>query len=100
MRAQALGRKNYVISAFCVHNTRQLLRLPKEFYQCYAHIKCAWKGYLPIQTSCIRVSRFDAEVYRRWIEDVLHPEFLDSREPAARVVDPGMIVKEIADGRV
>ena len=99
LRAQALGRKSYVISAFCIHNTRQLLRLPKEFYQCYAHIKRVWKDVLPIQTSCIRVSRFDAEVYRRRVEDLCRPKFLDSRQPAARVMDPGQIVNELEYGK-
>lgn len=99
LRAQAMGRKSYAISAFCVHNTQQLLRLPQEFYACYAHIKRMWRDSLPIQTSCIRVSRFDAEVYRRRAADLCRPQFLDSRQPAARVMDPGLIVKELEYGR-
>jgi hypothetical protein len=65
MRAEESGRKNYAISAFCVHNTQPGLILPEEFYECYRHVKRNWKHRLPIQTTCIRVTRFDAAMYRK-----------------------------------
>jgi Glycosyltransferase like family len=94
MRASTQGLNCYALPCFCVHNTRQLLRLPKEFYDCYTHVKRVWKDRLPIQTSCIRISRFNIEVIRRKLEDFCHPAFLDKRTAASRVPDPTQILKE------
>jgi hypothetical protein len=85
----------YAMSAFCVHNTAQILRLPEEFYDCYAHVKRVWRNCLPIQTTCIRISRFNSEVYRRKLEDFCQTAFLDSRCPAPRVIDPSEILKQL-----
>jgi hypothetical protein len=57
MAAATRGMKSYAIPAFCVHNTQQMLVLPKEFYDCYRYFQRKWKKFLPIQTSCIRVTR-------------------------------------------
>ncbi len=65
LRAAAMGMKSYAISAFCLHNTHQSLVLPKEFYECCRHVKHVWKDYLPIQTTCIRITRFNVPLYRR-----------------------------------
>jgi Glycosyltransferase like family len=95
MQAASRGRGCYAISAFCIHNTRQLLNLPEQFYNCYAHVKRVWKDRLPIQTSCIRISLFDTEVYRRRLEDFCRAAFLHSRQPADRVMDPSRILKQL-----
>ena len=95
MQAASRGLTCYVISAFCIHNTRQLLKLPEQFYNCYAHVKRVWKDRLPIQTSCIRISRFDSEVYRRRLEDFCRQAFPDNRQPAERVLDPSQILKQL-----
>jgi hypothetical protein len=94
MRASVRSLNCYAMSSFCIHNTRQILKLPEEFYECYAHMKQIWKDYLPIQTSCIRISRFDEEVLRRKVEDLLRFSFLDHRTAALRVEDP----REILNG--
>jgi hypothetical protein len=65
LRAASKGMKSYAVSAFCIHNTHQTLVLPKEFYECCRHIKRVWKNYLPIQTTCLRVTRFNFPEYRR-----------------------------------
>jgi glycosyltransferase involved in cell wall biosynthesis len=65
LRAAAMGMKSYAISAFCVHNTHQPLVLPREFYECCKHIKKVWKAYLPIQTTCVRITRFNSLIYKR-----------------------------------
>jgi hypothetical protein len=95
MRAAEQGRQCYAISAFCVHNTRQLLTLPDEFYACYSHIKRSWRRRLPIQTSCIRISRFDSEVYVRKLEEVYRNRFPRARKAASRCTDPQRILEEL-----
>ena len=65
LRAMASGRRAYAISAFCIHNTHQSLVLPKDFYKGCAHIKKVWRHHLPIQTTCIRLTRSNLPVYLR-----------------------------------
>ena len=67
MAAQDAGRRNYAISAFCVHNTQPSLVLGEDFYECYWHVQQKWKKYLPIQTTCVRITRSNTAMYRRKI---------------------------------
>ncbi len=88
MSAKEIEMTSYVIPAFCIHNTNQILSLPKEFYECYRHVKKRWKKYLPIYTPCIRISRFDGDLHmrrlRRLYARLLHKE----SAPIYRVEDP------------
>jgi hypothetical protein len=95
MRAARQGMKSYAISAFCIHNTAQTFRMVKEFYCCYSHIRRIWRDNLPIQTSCIRVSKYNVEMYRRRLEEACrHLLQLDtSAEP--RVNDPSRILQKM-----
>jgi Glycosyltransferase like family len=65
LSAAKQGMTSYAISAFCIHNTQQNLVLPREFYECYRQLKRIWKESLPIQTTCIRVSKSDLPMYVR-----------------------------------
>jgi hypothetical protein len=95
MRAARQGMKSYAISAFCIHNTAQTFRMVKEFYCCYSYIRRIWRDNLPIQTSCIRVSKYNVEMYRRRLKEACrHLLRLDtSAEP--RVNDPSRILQEM-----
>jgi hypothetical protein len=88
MSAKDKGLVSYAMPAFCVHNTNQLVHLPKEFYNCYRHIKSRWSKYLPIYTSCIRISRFDSELRIRRIRESSKIFLRKSIIPAYRVEDP------------
>lgn len=63
MLAKRAGMVNYAIDAFCIHNSNQVRRFPKEFYQCYHYVKNKYKPFLPIQTSCIRITRHNGQCY-------------------------------------
>jgi hypothetical protein len=65
LSAARRGMTGYAISAFCIHNTQQNLVLPREFYECYRELKRIWIDHLPIQTTCIRISRSDLPMYMR-----------------------------------
>lgn len=69
LRAAQSGKASYAIPAFCIHNTQQILALPKEFYECCAHVRKTWKRALPIQTTCIRLTRFSFPVMKRRFYD-------------------------------
>jgi hypothetical protein len=84
MAAAKQGRNSYVIPAFCVHNTQMNVSLPEEFYSCYKHIKKTWRQYLPIQTTCVRVTASDYPMYRRRIGEAYHQYITGRVVTAAR----------------
>jgi hypothetical protein len=69
MAAASRGMSSYAISAFCIHNSQLNLILPKEFYESYRYFKRKWRQALPIQTTCVRITRFDIDMYRRRIKE-------------------------------
>lgn len=95
MRAAELEMKSYAMSAFCIHNTAQILRLPEEFYRGYFHIRRVWKDRLPIETTCIRISRSNAQVYRRKLEEFYLSRLRRKGSPVPRLTDPRLILKEL-----
>jgi hypothetical protein len=98
LRAAKTGLKTYAIPAFCIHNTNQYLVLPKEFYECCRHIKRRWKDQLPIQTTCVRITRFNRFIYSRRLQEaylryVCHKGFI-----APRVKDVSQLLQQAAAG--
>lgn len=83
---------SYAIPAFCVHNTNQLLSLPREFYDCYQYIKRKWKKFLPIYASCVTISLFNEELYRRRIRELGEKALGIRRVPKLRVNDPRTVL--------
>jgi hypothetical protein len=87
LSARKQGLQCYAISAFTVHNTSLPSSLPREFYECYAHVKRAWEEYLPITTPCIRVTRWNGDMYRRQLSSWYRKRF--KRVPSqCRLEDP------------
>lgn len=70
MAAAKREMKSYAISAYCIHNTQLNLVLPKEFYECCRHVERVWRTYLPIQTSCVRLTRSNLPLYKRRLQEV------------------------------
>jgi len=93
MTAAKDSRKNYAISALCIHNSQQNLILPPEFYECYRHVKRRWAEFMPIRSTCVRISRFDTDVYsRRFREAIL--SIRNKRVGAQRVRDGRSVLQE------
>lgn len=93
LRAEQLGKKSYAIPAFCIHNSNQGFVLPKEFYDCYWHVRRTWKAQLPVQASCIRITKWNTAMYRRR----LHEIYFHYRRPVReglRAHDVGQLVQE------
>jgi hypothetical protein len=95
MTAAKRGMKSYAISALCIHNSQQNLVLPKEFYESYAFTKRNWKGFLPIRTTCIKVTRFDWELYARKLHDLSQRYIKRKEVGATRVKDARVLFRQI-----
>jgi len=95
MAAEEAGRKNYAISAFCVHNTNPSLTLGSDFYECYRHVKRRWKERLPIQTTCVRITRYDRYMYRRRLGE-MYVRFINRKDfGARRAVNVQQLLREV-----
>lgn len=92
LTAAEAGRRCYAISAFCVHNSRQYFEYPPDFYESYQYMKKKWKQWLPIQTSCICVSRYDWDLKKRAIRRALFKATGRPLGRGSRLEDPRSIV--------
>ena len=92
LRAEAAGRNNYVIPAFCVHNTNYGLILAPEFYECCRHVREVWKNALPIQTPCIRITKSNAPIYRRRLHELYLKHLRGKGLEAKRTEDVGELI--------
>ncbi len=93
LAAASKGKKCYAISAFCIHNARWYHSYPEAFYRCYRHIKNSWREYLPIQTSCIRISRFNKDYYKRRLRQAYRLLVGQDVDRGERARDPQDIMK-------
>lgn len=94
MSARDKGMINFAFQGFCVHNTNQLLVLPKEFYDCYHYVKRKWSKFLPIYASCLTISRYDKELFIKKLREVLGKIFKKRKMPLLRVDDPRAVLGE------
>jgi len=88
MAARHRGMANYAFQGYFVHNTDQLLTLPREFYQCYRYVRRKWAAYLPIYTACITITRLNGECYRKRVSDAAQQMLGLLGRPERRVEDP------------
>jgi len=95
LRAASMKMKSYVIDAFCIHNTNQNLILAKEFYECCRHIKRQWRDSLPIQTTCIRITRFNVPLYARRLKEAYLYFIRRKKVGATRVKDVMRLLQDI-----
>ena len=99
LRAAERGMKNYAISAFCIHNTYQNFRLPVEFYECCGHIRKVWKKSLPIQTTCISITRSNLPVYLRRLRQAYVKHIRRKEHEVTRADDVKRVFEEVS-GRI
>lgn len=92
LTARSVNLPSYVIPTFCIHNTRQLLHLPMDYFRCYRYVKRKWAQYLPIHTSCIKISRFDGHALFKRFEATVN-KMLGRRQSASpRIDDPRTVL--------
>jgi hypothetical protein len=97
MSAKEKGMACYAIPAFCIHNTTQIIDLPKEFYSCYRYVKKKWSKYLPIYTSCIKISRFNKELYVRQMKKMYRKLLGKGSVGKCRAEDPMSMLAQYKD---
>jgi len=99
LRAAAQGMKSYAISAFCVHNTYQNFNLTSEFYESCEYIRKTWKHSLPIQTTCISITRSNLPVYFRRLRQAYVKHIRRKEHEVTRADDVKQVFEEVS-GRI
>lgn len=94
LRAASRGMYNYAISAFCIHNTRQVFVLPREYYTCCRHIISTWRDYLPVETTCVRLTRSNLPMYGRRVREAYLRYIRKGLVGAERRTDVAKLVDE------
>jgi len=97
LRAAEQGMKSYAISAFCLHNTYQNYNLPSEFYECCEHIRKVWRKSLPVQTTCITISRSNIPVYLRRLRQAYLRHIRHKEYESMRVEDVTRLFEEVSE---
>lgn len=95
LRAATRGMKNYAISALCIHNTYQDFDLPKEFFECCQHVKREWRQFLPIRTTCIRITTSNIPIYLRRCEQLYFKHIRRRDKRVFRVADVTRLFEEV-----
>lgn len=95
LAAAAEGRKNYAISAFCLHNTNEIIYLGKKYYECYFYIKKKYKDYLPIYTSCVNVTRMNEYLFERLLRELYIKMFHRKAKQRFRSPEPLKLLSHI-----
>jgi hypothetical protein len=96
MSAARLAMKSYAISVFCIHNTYQSFDLPSEFFQCCRYIRRRCREYLPIQTTCIKITRSGLDLYLRQLKQMYFKYLSRKKREALRVQDVKRLLKMLA----
>lgn len=96
LRASSRDMTSYVVSAFCIHNTHQALVLPTEFYECCKHVRRTWRDRLPIQTTCVRITAFNAPVYTRRLRESYLRHIRQKEVGGLRAKDVRRLIEECA----
>ena len=79
------------ISAFTVHNTSYGPLAP-EFYKCYWHVKKRWKEFLPIQTTCIKITYWNGDFIFRRLKHACFSLIGRNVKPLPRLEDPRSVL--------
>jgi Glycosyltransferase like family len=96
LEARRRGRKCYVFSGFCVHNTNVYDMLPWEFWKSYLFMRRKWKSELPISTPCIDIT-WSCWPMIRWNIVRAANIMLRRHKPGKRVADPAAVYQDLVN---
>lgn len=96
LEARRRGKRCYVFSGFCVHNTNEYKMLPWEFWKSCLFVRTKWKTELPVHTPCIKITRRCWPMIR-WNIVRAGNIMLGRHKPLRRVADPAGLYQELVN---
>lgn len=70
MQAEQRGMRNYVIPAFCIHNSNGLKYYPRSYWQAYMYVRRKWWQRLPVKTCCVTVTKWCKPMLAQMVFDL------------------------------
>lgn len=95
LEAARRGKKCYVLSAFCIHNTNGYNWLPWAFWKNYFFMRKKWRAELPVTTACAKIT-FSCWPALWWNIDRGLNLLLKRHKTGKRVFDPVALYNELA----
>ena len=92
--ARQRGMKNYAVSAFCIHNSNGIGRLPGGFWKAYSYLWRKWFWQLPINTPCTRITRPGLPVVQHLVDALFSR---NAKQPGRRVEDPALLYENLVE---
>ena len=80
----------YVVSNFCLHNSRGIRRLPLAFWRACLYLRSKWRDQLPLTTPCVTIRGG-----MLWPALALLDGLRNRRTPGARADDPVRFLTEL-----
>ena len=93
LEARRRGMPCYALSAFCVHNSNGLHRLPAAYSHAVRYLRDKWRPLLPIHTPCMVITRWGVPLMRHYVESL----FARNRKSGARCPDPAALYRRLLE---
>ncbi len=101
LEARRRGNKCYAIAALCIHNTNQYRMLPWAFWRGYLAMRRKWNAQLPIQTTCMEITRWCWPMFRWNVVRAVNLAIGRDNPPTQRVQDPAKVYAQLlSSGRI
>ena len=94
LEARRRGLKCYALSAFCVHNSNGLNKLPSSFSRALYFLRDKWREQLPIRTPCMLITRWNLPLLRHRVESF----FARNQKSGMRCADPLALYQQLMKG--
>jgi len=94
LEAEKRKLKSYAASAFCIHNTNGIKSFPMDFWRAYFYLRRKWRGVLPIQTCCTKITRWAGPAMGTIARDFAH-RVLSPRKVGRRWEDPDRLYQVV-----
>ena len=78
LKAESQGMKNYIIPAFCIHNSQAINSLPLNFWKCYFYMKKKWFAKLPLKTTCTVISSKWTHIIKAMVKTFIYELIKDT----------------------
>ncbi len=93
LEARRQGMKCYAISAFCLHNSNGVARLPLAYLQALIYLRRKWRTQLPLFTPCLTITRWGMPLLRHYLESLAG--WLQNRRVGGRCADPAALYEQL-----
>jgi len=57
VQAQSKSMRNYIVCAFCIHNSNGLKYYPTDYWRGYLYMRRKWRDRLPLATCCATIAK-------------------------------------------